>query len=401
LIEIQSTGMPGMEGKQLFKGEQALVTALRELREGKKKATIYFTQDSGELSIDEAAVRTRREVPPQRSALSLKTKLEQAGYAVKSFSLGERVVTETAAPKVPDDAAVVIVADPLKLTAEKAAVLEAYLKRPTSETVEPGRLIVMADVHFGTDGKVAPSGLESVMMNFGVKIGQEYVFGISPFDDPTVFPMAISPQGMDPEIVRTIFGLLTSSNLVLQESRSITPVPANAAFDAQVLLYASTDVMVPPDKRALWTEPSQVSNPNKYVSDLIKSRDILKKVGEQPPSVAVTVRDRAAQPPPRNPFGQPPQPEMGKPRLCVFGDASFVTDAHMEREAAGGNLILTTLAWLRGKTELAVDVPPKEQKSYRLAVPKDTLDRVFWYPLIWLLLAVIATGIGVGILRRR
>jgi hypothetical protein len=386
-----------------FKGEQALYTALREFREGKKKVTIYFTQDSGELSIDEMAVRSRRDVPPNRSAVALKTKLEQAGYQVKPLMLGERELSSNTGPTVPDDALVVIVADPLKMTPEKASVLDAYLKRPKKDAVEPGKLIVLADVHYGPDGKVLPTGLEGLLQNCSVQIGQNVLLAITR-GDPTAIPVALSQRTTDPDIVQSIYGLLTANDVEFSETRSVTALPGGGAFEAKGLLYASSGLQVSgPQGRmpAVWPEEKQISDPRKYVQENFENREFLKKMKQEPLAVAVTVRERSLDQPPPNPMGQPPQTKPGAPRLVIFGDASFAADAAGQQNEAGFNLILTALAWIRGKPELAVDVPPKERRAYHLVMTRDALSRVLYLPVLWILLAIIATGIGVGILRRR
>ena len=99
----------------------------------------------------------------------------------------------------------------------------------------------------------------------------------------------------------------------------------------------------------------------------------------------------------------PPPAKLGEPRMVVFGDATFLTDSEIQFSGdLGQNLLLTTLAWVRGKPELdSGDVQPKERKAYRLTMSNDTLSRIRWIPPLSLLLAIIGIGVGVGILRRK
>ncbi|MFT3881434.1 MAG: Gldg family protein [Gemmatales bacterium] len=413
-LEESSPGIPGQSaGRRFFKGEAAIYTALRDFRQEKKKVTVYFTQDSGELSIDEAAARGQRNTQVSRTILNLKRRLEKAGYTVKPLSLGEQTLNSKDAAKVPDDALAVIVADPLRMTPEKAAVLDAYLKRPKAEGVEPGKLLAFFDPHFAPDGKVLPTGLESVLGTYGVQVGQDVIYSILSRDtnrDPTNILVIPIPQlGIDPDIQDSMEALISNSTnrVELHEARSVKPIPAVAGFDVKGMLYAYTNMSVPSPngpRRAIWLETINRPKPIEYIQGLMKTEEILKiDFLQAPPSVAVTVRNRGAQQPPQNPMAQPPPAKLGEPRMVVFGDATFLTDTEAQATAdLGSNMVLTTLAWVRGKPELdSGDVQPKERKAYRLNIDSDTFTRLVWLPPVWLLVTVILAGVGVAILRRQ
>lgn len=411
-LEEVTGGMRGMgPGQRFYKGEQAVYSALRELRQEKKKVTIYFTQDSGELSIDENAARNQREALASRSIVAVKQRMEKAGYLVKPLNLGQLESDGKTLTPIPDDALMVIVADPLRMTPEKASVLENYLKRPKRDGVEPGKLIVLLDAHFGQDGKVIPTGLEGLLNTYGVQVGQDVVFTISqkdPMQVPVVPVSMVSNIPVDSEIAQSVEGIIRNStaNLEFKEARSIKTVPASVGFDTKNLLIAvAQDIPTPAGRRmVVWTENQKYPQPLEYLNKLIETKEILKKLDSPiPPTVAVTVRDQGAQLPPQQP-GMPPMPgKLGAPRMVVFGDATFITDAELKTSGEmGANLMLSCLAWGRGKTELdSGDVKPIERKSYRLRMSSETLTRVVWLPLIWLLLGVILLGVGVAILRRR
>src|SRR5262249_49949852 len=109
-----------------FKGEEALMSAIKYLEEGKSRPTVYFVQGHGELDISRSIEPSR----PQHKADQLRSLLEKANYQVKALRLsaaagdkpeeGSEVVTA----KVPDDASVVVVAGPrLPLEPEAIAAL--------------------------------------------------------------------------------------------------------------------------------------------------------------------------------------------------------------------------------------------------------------------------------------
>jgi hypothetical protein len=403
LEESSGGGMRGEAPQRFFKGESAFYAALRDFRVGKQKAVIYFTQNSEEFSVDPAAARGRGAMA--RTALKLRTRLEQSGYEVKTLDLGERQAADpTKTVDVPNDAMAVIVADPLKMNADRLKVLDTYLKRSKAEGVEAGRLIVLLDPHTGADGKVQPSGMEQFLAEYGVILGQDIVYAVFQSDDFTRLPLRIL-ENIDPDVLESIMGILRRFDVEFTEARSvkIAPSPPGVGYDARPLLIAGGQQVNTAQGRRLlaWSEDRLIPNAQEYVGKILQDRSILQKLPPQPLPVAVSVRGKGTTIPSTNPM-QPPQMKPGEPKLLVFGDASFIQDAVVEKQAAGMELLVTSLAWLRGKPELdSGDIPPRERKSYRLNMTADTLNRALYLPLLWLLLAVIATGVGVGILRRR
>lgn len=89
--------------------------------------------------------------------------------------------------------------------------------------------------------------------------------------------------------------------------------------------------------------------------------------------------------------------------MVIFSDATVFNDNDIQMNGdLGQSLLVSTLAWVRGKPELDTgDVPPRERKAYRLNMSNDALKGIRWLPPIWLLLAIIGIGVGVGILRRK
>jgi hypothetical protein len=403
-IEEISGGFRGDPPQRSFKGEQSLYAALREFRENKRKATVYFTQDSQELTIDETTLRGRGSSPLVRSAVKLKQQLEKAGYQVKPLGLVQRDPNSNLPSGVPDDASAVIVADPLNLSAEKAAALEKYMNRPKKEGVESGKLILLLDVRFESDGKIPATGLENFLAGYGVQVEPGVIFRLS--EEPTKIPIREIPPQADDELAESVVGMMNAQRrrMEFNECRALRVLPGNARFDTKPFLIPARVATNAGLLRASWAEPNRIAEPSKYVEQLAQNpSELMKKINaNQEICIALTVRDLGASPPQQIPTPRPPPTKPGAPRMLVLGDTTCITDAEMEKNDMGGNLLVTTLAWLRGKPELGADAPlPKERKSYRLGIPEDTMRRVFWLPLLWLLLAVIATGIGVGILRRR
>ena len=127
-----------------FVGESRLLRELLFLVEGDKKAVVYFTQSAGELDIgdgpsDSPTARVMKE------------------YLTRNYLDVRPLKFEGPAPKVPDDAAVVIIAEPrFPIPAAHAAALSQYMTEPRGG--KKGKLIVLAGAQFGPKEKCCPPG---------------------------------------------------------------------------------------------------------------------------------------------------------------------------------------------------------------------------------------------------
>src|SRR5260370_11085112 len=82
--------------KLTFNGENALITKLTQLSEGKSRAIVYFTQGAGELELKDTARA------PDRGLAVLSERLEKANYQVRELRFDDPTFKA-----VPDDAAAV------------------------------------------------------------------------------------------------------------------------------------------------------------------------------------------------------------------------------------------------------------------------------------------------------
>ncbi|HMO36289.1 MAG TPA: Gldg family protein, partial [Gemmatales bacterium] len=286
-LEEFTPGMgPNSSGQRVYKGETAIYNALRDFRSEKKQLSVYFTQDSGEFTLDEAAARASRNPQGSRSLVMVKRKLEKAGYAVKPLKLSEQELGSDKAPSVPDDALAVIVVDPLRMTPEKLKVLEEYLKRPKKDGVEPGRLICCINPRFDKDGKATASGMEPLLTEYGVIVGQDVLYSLLGRDlsrDPTqAMVVPFRELGTDSELADTLDNLISraSFDVLFKECRSIKPVTQNLNYDVKGLLFAFSPLLVqgPTGRRsAVWSETVNHPNPVEYIRGLQQAGELLKK----------------------------------------------------------------------------------------------------------------------------
>jgi hypothetical protein len=160
---------------QLYVGERELLTQLRSLKtsfdeaEGKVRKVIYFTQDNGELRLGNSG----HAGPEGEDGLGmLKNQLAKVPYEVRALDLlGPN-------DKVPNDAAVVVVAGPSKrFSPDAIKALNEYmgLSPLLGEDGKPkqprqGQMIVLFDVRTTTNSQMAPT-LEEFVSQFGFTTG--------------------------------------------------------------------------------------------------------------------------------------------------------------------------------------------------------------------------------------
>lgn len=382
-----------------FKGEQALMSALRGFVEGTAKLVVYVTQDSGEMSLKD----TQTERPPRfdRGLAQLKTMLEKQGYEIKEWDLGA-VDQQTLQPRpIPDDAFAVIVADPGPTIAGKLKPLEDYMLQ------RRGKMIILVEPRLDNEGHIQPSGLEKLAMAFGVNIGADMVLsigGLQLMRDPTVAIVALA-QGADPSLREAIRNQLEARDNFMFRVRSVTPsAQPPSQYDVTPLLQTRPVLQLPDGRFASgqWSEPQIKGTPTQMLDNLQKSREeFIKRIGGAQVNLAVTVREKGEATPPVHP-GMPPSSKPGAPRLVVIGDATLACNSQLQTDAEFSyNVLSSSLSWLRGKAVVLGNIKPKERASYRPNLNADELSRLRWVPGTLLLLFVVAAGVTVGILRRR
>src|SRR5205807_2440497 len=102
------------------------------------------------------------------AATQLKSFLEKAYIDVKPL------VFPIKNPSVPDDAAVVIVAEPqTPLSNDAADALRRYMNNPTKK----GKMIVLAGASPGPNDKgIIKTGLEGLLAEFNVRLGDKFIY---------------------------------------------------------------------------------------------------------------------------------------------------------------------------------------------------------------------------------
>jgi hypothetical protein len=372
--------MPGERPQYTFTGEKAFVDALTFLSEG--KVVIYFTQGTGEP--DMAGVPRGKGM----SLTRLRSRLgERKGMEIKELKFDANT------RKVPDDANAVVVVRPTRpYTPAALDALRDYLRNRNGKLLALLPPVVQEE---GGNRTLVQTGLEVLLRENGVQLGNDrllaalakrplMVLGTTDENSTSEIARAFSPESRGNQI-----------NWVFEDVRSIIGVADRQGLSAQTLLVANPQLVVEAvgdlniDPIA-WAE--RVRGDKKKFLDLVEARPI---------SIAVTVAESSGGGMPRDQAHA--QLLKEKPRMVVFGTASWVSDDLLGTNLGMGNIDLftTCLSWLRERPAAGQSVPDRTRKLYDLGVPETRQSRLFYLPLGLMLLGVIGLGAGVWVVRRR
>ncbi|HEY2909549.1 MAG TPA: Gldg family protein [Gemmataceae bacterium] len=360
-----------------FIGENRIMRELRFLAENESKPVVYFTQGNGELSIG-------GEKEPRGQANTSASQLK--AYLEKSYVDVRPLTFPTTGAAVPDDAAVVIVAEPqVPFSDTAASAIRKFMTAPRKESAKSGeagdrkgKLIVLASALPGPDNRVVKTGLEGVLSEFNVGLGDKFVYSlpVQRFPSAKSALVQFAPAAVQNPIYQTIKPQAPA--LLIPMVREVKPLTANPQLQAVALLQT-----VP--GRETWLEDQQI----------IDIRQTIKELGD--PAVA-TRRDLSMNP---RPIGVVVS-EQSKGRLVVIGNAEeIVSDATRGGDTVTYDLVAVAIDWLRERPALTT-ADSKTYVTYRFP-EASTLDvtRLVWLPLGLGLLIVTGLGAGVWIMRRK
>jgi hypothetical protein len=372
-------------GKELvFKGEDALMTALAALSEGKSKPVLYFTQGHGELDLNDT--------DPGRIDQGcgiLRRRLEKRNYDVKPLQFSP------ANPQVPDDAAVVVIARPSQPFARnQVQALRNYLTPPDPKK-KKGKLLALFDVVLSPEGTMGQTGLEPLMAEFNVQVGNERILNLTLENPAQVLAL------MNPELVERnpLVRAFRRQPFGFYNARPVQPLNKPESAPPGRGSTAESLMLVPPSL-AIWAEPNLRADAAQLAADLrANDAEIDKKVSRQPVPVAVVVTDPSASTDPHA-FMRPPT--EGAPRMAVFGDATFASNRFTNEDgpAIYYELIANTIDWLREKPH-NIGIEPKNRNIFTLDTNTVDKARMILLPSALLFLAILGLGTGVWLVRRQ
>ncbi len=358
----------GRQSRDVFQGEARLTRELLFLAEGKTKAVVYFTAGSGELSV---APGDRS----QRAASRLRTVLEKNNVEVKTLTAGIENVT------VPDDAAMVVVADPTQPLPEKMiAAIQKYMTQP-EKNGKKGKMVLLAGPHPkpGTDKGVAATGLEEMLTGLGVRLDAGYLLGQSSSNIPP--QVAICAPNDEQVMAGNPIALAFGNRFIgMPNSRCVETI-SNPAGPITAAALLST-----PPGGLSWIEHDPPVDPAKTLKAMRENSDLIRvnRVSQDPRTLAVVVKEG----------------DVG--RAIVFGCGEIFID----NPGRGGSdssfpaeMFANSVDWLRDRPAVA-NIANKTYGRYNVK-PDVGFVRGTLLPVGLVLFAVLALGTGVWVTRRK
>jgi hypothetical protein len=384
------------ENRFIFKGEDGLMTALSYLEEGKSRPVVYFTQGNGEPDLNDA------NSPEEGRGLgALRERLQKGNYQIKGLKFGPVANVKSKDPlvvisdRVPDDAETVVVAGPRMALPEYALkALRDYMSPPADKSgKKKGKLIVMLDLVMTPAKEEVKTGLESLLAEFDVKVGDNRVLGYKP-TDPFRIPILGNFGSRNP-VARTFSTLpvIVANARTIEPQRRNPNIPGGSQYIAEPILLTPSN--------AAWVDTNLRADPGQLVTDLRQNRQELEKALDQDPTSIVVAVGESKPPAGNDPhaFMRPPEQT---PRLVVFGSASFATNPYMSESGGQLNydLFSSALAWLRERPS-SIGLEPKKRNIFVLNVRDEVVSRMRWLPMTFMVIAIIGMGTGVWLIRRR
>jgi hypothetical protein len=385
---------------RLFKGESELMTALNYLSQGKQKRVVYFTQGNGELDLSDAS---SREV--DQGAGALKQRLEQDNVTVKGlqFSAVEGVKSKNPdvviSSTVPKDASVVVVAGPHRTLPDFAVkALREYMTKDPGEGKSKGKLITLLDVVIADKTKMERTGLEEMLGEFGVQVGDNRVMQIGAPRNPLLVGVFTNPakevRSRNPVAAAFDQGFLFYNVRTVQPSG---PIPNRPEANR----YRVDPLLVVPSQEDVWAETQLRIDPIEQVRALMKPdarKELLEKLSPDNLTVGVAVSEQGGLP---DPHTMTP-PSDGAPRLVVIGDATLASNWSIQRGNIGGqyDLFYSILSWLSERPN-DIGIEAKKQDVYEVDPINVNFARMVWLPAALMFVGIIGLGAGVWVVRRR
>ena len=376
ISDLYEQSMTRESSELKFKGEDRIIATLMS-----DKAIVYVTQGNGEPDLNDTNPRQMdRGLGVMRDRLNARGNLDV-----------RPLTTNPADPKIPSDATVVIVANPRPpLGAGLQQALRSFLIE------RHGKAVFLVDVPpVGGDQKtIPPTGLEPLLSQFGVEVSNERILcqpfreGGRVFDsDVVILQVPAQLEGSANPLARAF----SQENIITSSVRVIRPAaaPPNPMLRAETLLAT-------PEGMDVWAESDLTADRNRTWREMDSNPESKKRLTKSLPA-AVFVTESA------QPIGMPNSPPPAvKPRLVVFGDTSFVTNA---LASEGGSFptdfafFASTLDWL-SERPTSIGAGSRSLKYYSLSPTTSGIALVF-LPGVIAIVVILGLGLGVWTVRRR
>jgi len=337
-----AAGAPSKEEKLTDAEEEKLTNGLiRVTREGKR--VVYFVKGHGEK---DPANRERTGLGEVKAAI------EKLNYEVKDLLMARET-------KVPDDAAIVVLAGPQKdLLPNEVDALAGYVARA-------GKVFFMVDP-FQADG------LNALLETYGVTLGKDVIIDINPQgrmlgagpEIPVVADYQSHPITRDFRYA-TFFPVARSITIKDKPPEGVT---------AQALARTSGES---------WAETNQ---------EQIRTGQVKPDPGEArgPLTIAAVATVDAKD--------VPADRKGAKARVVVVGDSDFATNAFVNL-SGNKDFFLNTLSWLAEEENL-IAIRPRELRNTPVFLTAAQGQVLFYVPVVLLPAALLVAGVY-AVVRKR
>jgi hypothetical protein len=376
----RTPGQRGSPGRMQFQGESRILREVLFLTENKTKAVIYFTQGAGEIGI---VPNAGGEIGIPRMGEQLKAQLAADGTEVRPLTIDPTSPN----PKVPDDASIVVVADPRTTLSETSvSALRHYMqtKKPDGTF---GKLILMAGARPqpGSKSGILKTGLEDLLDEFGIAMPGRVLYA-SPTNQ---YPADLVLAEPNPNLLKernTIALAYVDTAFPVAATRPVLSKPKGSSkFKVEPLLINLED-------RITWYEESIAANPTQAFLDL-------RTAGEKGDAGYLQQRNAAKGARPLAAIASEAT-EDGKTihRLAVFGFGTFFEDRPQNKNFPA-EFLATTVNWLRDRPAVANDA----NKTYGVYEPnkKMSWNQVFLLPVGVTIIGLATLGLGLWAWRRK
>ena len=242
---------------------------------------------------------------------------------------------------IPADCSLLIIPGP------RTALDQAVLDKINRYLKQGGRLFVM---FFSTAGTAKPTGLETMLSEWGVKVGEDVVIDEKKSMSDTKGDFVTSTFGTHPLIKPLLQGFQLYTILPRSVAKDTKRAAGTDAPQVEQLLYSSeggrilSDIR--PDGRMLASTKDFIGNVSLMVA--------VEKGG---------IRNVSA--------------DRGTTRIVVTGESLFLANNAIDRE---GNRQFATHAinWLLARNDLLVAVPPRPMSEYKLTMTAAQMSSARW-----------------------
>ena len=341
---VESYGTVVLENKDrsekvLDAEEEKLTNGLMKVtREGKR--VVYVLKGHGEREIGNT----------DRPGLSeAKNSMEKANYVVKDLVLARE-------PKIPDDAAVLIIAGPKnELFPPELDALDAYLGKG-------GKLLVMVDSPMTT--AVQDSGLKARLAKYGLEIADDVIIELSPVGQLFGIREPLVPVVIDYDAGNAITREMGNTATVWPLARTIQPT----------------------------------KTPPKGVTIQTLAKTSAQSWGEND---RAALQRGAAKPDPQDPTGPLPVAVMAtvdKARIVAFGTSNLAANQFLNVQG-NRDFFLNAVSWL-AEQEDQISIRPKDTKQTPVMLTSQQGQALFLLPVVVLPGLALVAAIGTFVRRR-